>query len=42
MVGNLLSKAGDAGSIPDWGTQIPRAKGRLNARPTTTEPARCD
>ena len=29
MVKNLLSKGGDTGLIPGWGTKIPRAAGKL-------------
>ena len=37
MVKNLLSNAGDAGSIPGQGTKIPHAVGQLSLRATTTE-----
>ena len=37
MVKNPPSKAGDAGSIPSWGTKIPHAGGQLSPRATTTE-----
>ena len=30
VVKNLLSNAGDAGSIPGWGTKIQRALGKLS------------
>ena len=32
------SNAGDAGSIPGWGTKIPHATGQLGPHATTTEP----
>ena len=38
MVKDLLSKAGDAGSIPDQETKIPQAKGQLNPSTAATEP----
>ena len=38
MVKNLLSNAGDVGSIPGWGTKIPHAVGQLSPCATTTEP----
>ena len=37
VVGDLPSKAGDAGSILGWGTKIPHAEGPLS--PCTVEPA---
>ena len=40
VVKNLPSNAGDAGSIPGWGTKIPHAAGQLSPRATTTEPVR--
>ena len=40
MVKNPSSNAGDAGSIPSWGTKIPHAVGQLSPRATTTEPTR--
>ena len=36
-VKNLPSNAGDAGSIPGWGTKIPHASGQLSPCTTTTE-----
>ena len=39
MVKNPPSNAGDAGSIPGWGTRIPHATGQLRLRATTREPA---
>ena len=42
MVKNPHSSAGDVGSIPGWGTKIPRASEQLGPPTTTTEPAlRC-
>ena len=38
MVKNPPSNAGDAGSIPGQGTEIPHAMGQLSPRATTTEP----
>ena len=32
MVKNLPSNAGDTGSIPGWGTEIPHAAGQLSPR----------
>ena len=40
VVKNLSSNAGDAGSIPGWGTKIPHATGQLSPHITTTELAR--
>ena len=37
MVKNLPSNAGDAGSIPGWGTKIPHATRQLSPHTTTTE-----
>ena len=37
VVKNPLSNAGDAGSIPGWGTKIPHAMGQLSPRTTTRE-----
>ena len=37
LVKNLLSNAGDMGSIAGWGTKIPHAVGQLS--PHTLEPA---
>ena len=37
VVKNLLSNAGDAGSIPGWGTKIPHAAGQLSPHAATTE-----
>ena len=34
-VGNPPSNAGDAGSIPGWGTRIPHAVGQLSPCATT-------
>ena len=41
MVKNLPSNAGDASSIPDRGTKIPRARGKLSLHTTTREPVCC-
>ena len=38
MVNNLPSSAGDAGSIPGWGTEIPHAVGQLSPHATTRVP----
>ena len=38
VVKNPPSKAGDAGSIPGRGTEIPRATGQLSQSTATTEP----
>ena len=38
VVRNTPSNAGDAGSNPGWGTNIPHAVGQLSPRATTTEP----
>ena len=38
MVKNLLSSAGDTGSILGQGTKIPHATWQLNLRPATAEP----
>ena len=38
MVENLSCNAGDAGSIPGWGTKIPHATGQLSPGATTREP----
>ena len=40
VVENPPSNAGDAGSIPGWGTKIPHAAGQLSPCATTTELAR--
>ena len=40
VVKNPPSNAGDAGSIPGWGTKIPHAAGQLSLCATTTEPTR--
>ena len=37
VVMNPPSTAGDAGSIPGWGTKIPHAVGQLSPHPTATE-----
>ena len=37
VVKNLLSNAGDAGSIPGRGTKIPHASGQLNLHAATRE-----
>ena len=37
-VKNPPSSAGDAGSIPGWGTKTPHAAGQLSPRAATTEP----
>ena len=37
VVKNLPSNAGDAGSIPGWGTKIPHAEGQLTPCATTTD-----
>ena len=37
VVKNLPSNAGDVGSIPDQGTNIPHATGQLSPHTTTTE-----
>ena len=39
MVKNPPSIAGDAGSIPGWGTKIPHATGQLSLQTATTKPA---
>ena len=39
MVDNVPSNAGDAGSIPGQGTEIPHATGQLSLCATTTETA---
>ena len=39
VVENLPSNAGDTGSIPDQGTKIPHAMGKLSLHAATTEPA---
>ena len=38
MVKNTPSNAGDAGSIPGWGTKIPHAMGQLSLCASTREP----
>ena len=38
VVKNPPRNAGDEGSIPDWGTEIPCAMEQLSPRATTTEP----
>ena len=38
VVENLLSNAGDSGSISGQGTKIPHAAGQLSLRAATTEP----
>ena len=38
VVKNLPSNAGDAGSIPGQGTEIPHAVGQLSLRVATREP----
>ena len=35
MVNNPPTSAGDAGSIPGWGTEIPHAVGQLSPHATT-------
>ena len=42
VVKNLLSNAGDIGSIPGWGTKIPRASGQLSLSAGTTVPILCN
>ena len=37
VVKNLPCHAGDAGSIPGWGTKIPHATEQLSMHTTTTE-----
>ena len=37
MVKNPPYKAGDAGSVPGWGTKIPRVVGQLRPHVTTGE-----
>ena len=37
VVKNPPSNAGDAGSIPGWGTKIPHALGQLSVGATTIE-----
>ena len=39
VVKNPPSNAGDAGSIPGWGTKIPHAMEQLSLHAATTEPA---
>ena len=41
MVKNPPFNAGDAGSIPGQGTELPHAAGQLSLHTTTREPARC-
>ena len=36
------SNAGDAGSIPSWGTRVPHAREQLGLHATATEPANCN
>ena len=38
-VKNPSFNAGDAGSIPGWGTKIPRAAGQLSLHATTKDPS---
>ena len=38
VVKNLPSNAGDAGSIPGWGTKIPHAAGQLSLCSTVKDP----
>ena len=38
VIKNLPSKAGDAGSIPGWGTLIPHAMGQLSRSASTIDP----
>ena len=38
VVKNLLSNAGDTGSIPGQGTKIPHAMGKLSLSAANTEP----
>ena len=38
---NLISKAGDVGLIPDWGTKIPHSSGQLSLSAGTTVPMLC-
>ena len=38
MVKNLPCNAGDSGSIPGWGTNIPHATGQLSPQTAATEP----
>ena len=40
VVKNPPSNAGDAGSIPGWGTKIPHAAGQLSPCAATTKPVR--
>ena len=42
VVRTLPSNAGDAGSIPGWGTKIPPVSGQLSLCAATTEPACCN
>ena len=37
MVESLPSNAGDVGSIPGWGTKIPRAMGQLSPQDAITQ-----
>ena len=37
VVKNPPSNAGDAGSIPGWGTRFPHAAGQVSPRAITTE-----
>jgi len=39
---NPPSSAGDAGSIPGWGTKFPHNSGQLNLSATTREPESCN
>jgi len=41
VVKNPPFNAGDAGSIPGQGTELPHAAGQLSLHTTTREPARC-
>ena len=41
VVKNPPSNAGDVGSIPGWGTKIPRAAGQLSLCATTREKPAC-
>ena len=39
---NPPSSAGDAGSIPGWGTKFPHNSGQLNLSATIREPESCN
>ena len=42
VIENLTCNAGDTGSIPGWGTEIPHAAEQLSLHATTREPACCN